>query len=97
MLYIALLVLHIFVACMTVVACVYSSYAILREKYRFMHVLAIAIALFAAVETVTGFMLAVLSPTVTPAYVSSHLTLYLAVCLLMEAAIALGTRRVWIG
>lgn len=97
MFYTLLLSVHIIVACMTVVACVYSAYAILRERYRFMHVLAIAIAFFATIETITGFMLAVVSPTATPAYVSSHLTLYLTVCLLMEAAIALGTRRVWIG
>ncbi len=95
--YTATLVLHILVACATMVAIVYSAYALYREKFEWFKKLAAAIAAFAAVETVSGFALAVLSPTATVAGVALHLSWYLGLCLIVEASLLLNTRRVWIG
>ncbi len=97
MFYTLVLVLHIVVACATMIAIVYSAYALLREKFTWFPKLALAIGAFAAVETVSGFALAVLSPTATVAGVALHLSWYLGLCLIVESALLLNTRRVWIG
>jgi hypothetical protein len=68
-----------------------------RRKSNFYKHLALGIAGLAALETASGFALAVLSPTVTVAYVSSHLVWYLGLCLLAEAALMFRMRTVWIG
>lgn len=97
MIYATVLTLHILVACATMLAIVYSSYALIREKFAWFEKLAIAIAFCAGAETVSGFALTVLSPTVTFAYVATHLVWYLGLCLIVEAALLVHSRRVWIG
>lgn len=89
--------IHIIVACVTLCAIVYSSYALYREKYSWFKKLAALIALCAALETISGFALAVVSPTATLASVAPHLVAYLSLCLVAEAALLLNARRVWIG
>lgn len=95
--YIATLVFHIFIACLTIAAIVYSVYALMMVKDSLYKKLAAAIAILAAIETASGFALAVLSPTVTVAYVASHLVWYLGLCLVAESALLLRMRAVWIG
>lgn len=95
--YIATLVLHIIVACATILALAYSVYALVRGKHSFYRRLALVIATLAGVEVASGFMLAVLSPTVTVAYVASHLVWYLGLCLIVESALLFRMRAVWIG
>ena len=97
MMYTAVLVLHIIIACATVVAVAYSAFALVCGKTGHYKPLMLTIALLAAVETISGFSLAVLSPTVTVSYVASHLVVYLGVCLIVEAAFVWKKRAVWIG
>jgi hypothetical protein len=97
MLYVAMLVLHIFVACVTIVALCYTTYALGKGAEQHYKKLMIAIALLAVVETISGFLLAVLSPTATVESVAVHLVVYLAACLLAEAALVYKKSRVWIG
>lgn len=89
--------IHIIVACVTLCAIVYSSYALYREKYPWFKPLAALVALCASLETISGFVLAVVSPTATVAGVALHLVSYLSLCLIAEAALLLNARRVWIG
>ncbi len=91
------LALHIIIACTTVLALAYSGYALVRGKNTWYKLLMLSIATLAVLETVRGFLLAVLSPTVTVSYVASHLLWYLGLCLIVEAALALKSRAVWIG
>ena len=91
------LALHIIVACTTVLALAYSAFALVRGKTTWYKSLMISIAALAVLETISGFLLAVLSPTVTVSYVASHLLVYLGVCLVAEAALAFKSRAVWIG
>lgn len=95
--YTAVLVSHILIACATMVAITYSSYALIREKAEWFEKLAGIIAVCAALETISGFALAVLSPNITFTYVALHLVWYLGLCLIAEAALLLNRRRVWIG
>jgi hypothetical protein len=91
------LAIHIIVACATVVAVVYSAFALVRSKANHYKPLMLTIAALAIVETISGFSLAVLSPTVTVSYVASHLLVYLGVCLIVEAAFVWKKKAVWIG
>ncbi len=97
MLYTATLVLHIIVACVSIAALVYTVYALVRGKHNLYTRLMISIALLTTLETISGFSLAVLSPTVTVSYVASHLVWYLGLCIVAEAALAVRMRKVWIG
>ena len=97
MLYSFALALHIIVACASLLAVAVSAYALFSEKFAWFKKLAGAIGVFAAIETVSGFALAVLSPTATVLGVALHLSWYLGLCLIVEAALLLNTRRVWIG
>jgi len=97
MVYGVTLALHIIVACITLCAIVYSSYALYRERYQWFTPLALTIGVCAALETISGFLLAVVSPTATVAGVALHLVAYLSLCLIAEAALLLNTRRAWIG
>lgn len=95
--YTAVLVFHILVACTTIVALSWAAYSLVRGNEVLRKRLAIAIAILASVETVSGFSLAVLSPTVTVEKVALHLLVYLSACLIAEALLVLKMRRVWIG
>ncbi len=97
MLYTAILVLHIAVACVAIAALSYTAYAVGKGVSTHYARLMVAIALLASVETMSGFLLAVLSPTVTVEKVMMHLVVYLGACLLAEAALVYKKQRVWIG
>jgi len=97
MIYTAMLVLHIVIACATFGAITLSSFSLIKEKHQWFTKLAVIIAACAGLETVSGFMLAVLSPDITASQVGLHLVSYLSLCLIVEAALLLNTRRVWIG
>lgn len=97
MLYVAVLVLHIIVACVTIVALCYTAYAVGKGAPQHYKQLMIAIALLAIVETVSGFLLAVLSPTATIESVAIHLVVYLSACFIAEATLVYKKSRVWIG
>ena len=97
MIYGVVLAIHIVVACITLCAIVYSSYALYREKFSWFKPLAVVIGLCAAMETLSGFALAVVSPTATVSGVALRLVSYLSLCLIAEAALLLNARRVWIG
>ena len=88
---------HILIACTTIVLLAYSAYALFKGKTAWYKRLMISIAVLAVLETMSGFSLAVLSPTVTVSYVVSHLVWYLGLCLIAEAALAWKKRAVWIG
>lgn len=87
---------HILVACLTLGTLVISVYALFFGKTRLFKLLAVAIALFAVLEVVSGFLLAVLSPTLGVMEVGLHLLAYLGVCLAVEAVLVFQMRRVWI-
>ncbi|MES2006496.1 MAG: hypothetical protein V4436_00135 [Patescibacteria group bacterium] len=91
------LALHIIIACSTVALLAYSAFALVKGKIAWYKRLMVSIAALAVLETASGFLLAVLSPTVTVSYVASHLLVYLGVCLIAEAALAWKKRAVWIG
>jgi hypothetical protein len=97
MVYVLTLAFHIIIACLTLCAVVYSSYALYREKRDWFKKLALFIALCAALEVASGFALAVFSPTATVAGVALHLVAYLGLCLVTEAALLVNARRIWIG
>ena len=97
MMYTAVLVLHIIIACATMVVLAYSAFVLVRGKEVWYKRLMLSIAVLAVLETASGFSLAVLSPTVTVAYVASHLVWYLSLCLIVEASLAWKKRAVWIG
>ncbi len=97
MLYTATLVLHIITACVSIAAIVYTVYELVRANESLYKRLAVAIAALASIQVVSGFMLAVLSPTLSVATVGQHLLAYLGVCLIAEAALVLRMQKVWIG
>ena len=96
MLYISVLVFHIIVAYVTIATIAYSAYALVRNKLHLYKKLAVAIALLAGVETVSGFSLAALS-NISLVTVALHLSWYLGVCLVAESALFMKMRAVWIG
>ncbi len=97
MLYVATLVLHIIVACITIAVLCFTAYAVGKGTQQHYNRLMVAIALLAVVETVSGFLLAVLSPTATIESVAMHLVVYLSACLIAEATLVYKKSRVWIG
>jgi hypothetical protein len=97
MIYTAVLLFHIAVACATVVALTYTAFALVRVKTNWYAKLGHFIAAMAIVECITGVALAFLSPEVSVLRVGGHLALYLGACMLAEAALAFKARRVWIG
>lgn len=97
MLYTATLVLHIIVACVSIAALVYTVYVLVRGNEAWYKRLSLSIAALAGVQTVSGFLLAVLSPTLSALTVGQHLIAYLGICLIAETALVLRMRKVWIG
>mgnify|MGYP000673699769 CR=1 FL=1 len=97
MLYTATLVLHIITACVSIAALVYTVYALVRGSEAWYKRLSLSIAALASMQVVSGFMLAVLSPTLSVMTVGQHLLLYLGICLLAEMGLVLRMRKVWIG
>ena len=97
MLYSAVLLLHITVACTTIVTVLLVPYALLYRKEHWYKKISVLVAVLMILETVSGFFLAVLSPDVSVTSVGVHLMLYLGVCLIAEVALVLRMRKVWIG
>lgn len=99
--YAGVLTLHIVIACATIVVLVYAAYAIKKEKAAWYLRLGRAIAAFAIIETVTGVALAFLSPDISRLNIGVHLALYLGLCIIAEAVLAVKQKehesRVWIG
>jgi hypothetical protein len=75
----------------------FTAYAVGKGTQQHYNRLMVAIALLAVVETVSGFLLAVLSPTATIESVAMHLVVYLSACLIAEATLVYKKSRVWIG
>ncbi len=97
MMYNFVLAAHIAVACLTMVLIAYSAIVLLRgaQPKAYKRLLA-AIPSLALLETLSGFALAVLSPDITVAEVGLHLTWYLGLCLIAEAALLYKAREVWV-
>ena len=99
--YAGVLILHIIIACATIVVLVYTAYSVKKDKAAWYGRLGHAIAMFAAVETVSGVALAFLSPDISRLNIGVHLAVYLGLCIVCEAVLAVKQKehesRVWIG
>lgn len=97
MLYSATLGGHIFVALLTIAIIAVALWAMVTNRAQLYKRIGVFLAVVAAMQVASGFMLIALSPELSVIKVGFHLALYLAVCLLVEAALILKARKaVWI-
>jgi glucose uptake protein GlcU len=95
MLYSIALASHLFAAAVTGVVILFASFAMVRSKREWYRSSALSLGVVAAFEVVSGVVLTVLSTTFTAQDLSSHMALYLGVCLAVETFLYIRTQEVW--
>lgn len=93
MMYVAILVAHIFAACVTIAIIGLALYSVARGKSEWYRRCAFALAYVAGFEIISGTLLAVVSPEVSPLYVGTHLLAYLVICLVVEAMLIVKMQK----
>ncbi|HYF13087.1 MAG TPA: hypothetical protein VD928_02210 [Candidatus Paceibacterota bacterium] len=94
MFYALILASHISVAVITGIVILFALYAIARGKSHVYRNTALTLALVAALQVISGTLLALLSPDVTAASLSAHIAVYLGVCVIVEALLFIRMRNI---
>lgn len=83
----ATLGVHIGVALLTMAIIAVALWAMVANRAHVYKRVGVFLAVVAAIQVASGFMLVALAPELSVMKVGFHLALYLAVCLLVEAAL----------
>ncbi len=93
MLYVLTLGAHIFVALLTMATIAAALWAMVKNHSHIYKRIGVFLAMVAAVQVASGFILIALSPELSVMKVGFHLALYLAACFLVEAALVVKARK----
>ena len=85
MIYQAVLILHILAAVVSGVVALYTLYVLRFSVDQLYKTCALALGFISAFEVFSGTVLAVLSPELSAAALSLHISLYLGACFFLEA------------